>query len=159
VVAQGEAVRPLGWDDADVELEIPARAEYVSLARLVVSSLASSRRDLPDDRIDDLKLAVSEACTNAIEAYEPAGEERVVLRWRDGQDHFEVDVQDQGPGFDPSTLPERPSVTDPVRPNFERGLGVPLMRALVDRVEFASSDDGTSVTMMVYCPPVAPGGQ
>jgi hypothetical protein len=33
------------------------------------------------------------------------------------------------------------------------------MRALVDRVVFASSDDGTSVTMMVYCPPVAPGGQ
>src|SRR5437762_10150550 len=45
--------------------------------------------------------------------------------------------------FDPSTLPERPSVTDPMRPNFERGLGVPLMRALVDEVVFASSDDGT----------------
>ncbi len=159
MAAQGEAVRPLGWDEADVELDIPARAEYVSLARLVVSSLASSRRHLADDRIDDLKLAVSEACTNAIEAYEPAGEERVVLRWRDGQDRVEVDVQDHGPGFDPSTLPERPSVADPLRPNYERGLGVPLMRALVDEVEFASSAGGTSVIMILYCPPVAPGGQ
>jgi serine/threonine-protein kinase RsbW len=158
VAAGGEAVRPLGWDEADVELDIPARAEYVSLARLVVSSLASSRRDLADDRIDDLKLAVSEACTNAIEAYEPAGEERVILRWRDEQDRLEVDVQDEGPGFDPSTLPERPSVTDPMRPNFERGLGVPLMRALVDEVVFASSDDGTSVIMILYCPPVPAGG-
>jgi serine/threonine-protein kinase RsbW len=147
----------LGWHDEGVELEIPARPEYVSLARLVVSSLASSRRDLADDRIDDLKLAVSEACTNAIEAYEPAGDERVVLRWRDEHDHLEVDVQDHGPGFDPSTLPDRPSVTDPVRPNFERGLGVPLMRALVDEVTFSSSGDGTSVNMILFCPPATHG--
>ena len=85
--------------------------------------------------------------------------ERVVLRWRDEPDRLEVDVQDHGPGFDPSTLPERPSVADPMRPNYERGLGVPLMRALVDEVEFASSDDGTSVIMILYCPPVTPDGE
>lgn len=148
----------LGWHEAGVELEIPARPEYVSLARLVVSSLASSRRDLADDRIDDLKLAVSEACTNAIEAYEPAGDERVVLRWHDEQDHLAVDVQDHGRGFDPSTLPDRPSVTDPVRPKFDRGLGVPLMRALVDEVTFSSSGDGTSVNMILFCAPSTDSG-
>ena len=52
-----------------VELEIPARAEFVSLARLLVSAMASSDTLLPDERIDDLKIAVSEACTNAIEAH------------------------------------------------------------------------------------------
>ena len=155
----GEGVRRLGWNEADVELEIPARPEYVSLARLVISSLASSRRELADDRIDDLKLAVSEACTNAIEAYPAAGEERVILRWRDGPDRLEIDVQDEGPGFDPSTLPERLTVADPARPQFDRGLGVPLMRALVDEVVFSSSDDGTSVAIIVYCPPVAPGSE
>jgi anti-sigma regulatory factor (Ser/Thr protein kinase) len=46
-----------------------------------------------------------------------------------------------------------------MRPNYERGLGVPLMRALVDEVEFASSDDGTSVIMILYCPPVMPDGE
>lgn len=140
--------------EQSLELSIPSRPEYIAIVRLVVASLAAARRNLADERIDDLKLAVSEACTNAIEAYEPAGEERVMLRWRDGQDHLEIDVQDRGPGFDPSTLPERPSVTDPMRPNFERGLGVPLMRALVDEVVFASSDDGTSVIMILYCPPL-----
>src|SRR5690349_25166486 len=40
-----------------IELEIPARPEFVALARLVVSSLASTRRDLADERIDDLKVA------------------------------------------------------------------------------------------------------
>ena len=48
-----------------LELEIPPRAEYIAIARLVVSSLASSRRALGDERIDDLKLAVAEACTTA----------------------------------------------------------------------------------------------
>ncbi len=52
-----------------VELEIPARAEFVALARLVVSAIAASDSTLADERIDDLKLAVSEACTNAIEAH------------------------------------------------------------------------------------------
>ncbi|HEX2038863.1 MAG TPA: ATP-binding protein [Acidimicrobiales bacterium] len=140
--------------EGTIELEIPARPEFVGLARLVVSSLASSRRDLPDDRIDDLKLAVSEACTNAIEAHaEVEADERVVVRWREGDDRFEVSVEDRGPGFDPETLPTHPPVTDPERLNFERGLGIPLIRTLVDEVEFDPSDKGTAVRMVMYCVP------
>jgi serine/threonine-protein kinase RsbW len=141
-------------DDGIIELEVPARPEFVGLARLVVSSLASSRRDLGDDRIDDLKLAVSEACTNAIEAHaEVDVDERVVVRWRETQDRLEVWVQDRGPGFDLSSLPEHPPVTDPQRLNFERGLGIPLIRTLVDEVEFDPSESGTAVRMIMYCEP------
>ncbi|MBW3669921.1 MAG: ATP-binding protein [Actinobacteria bacterium] len=137
-----------------IELEIPARPEFVGLARLVVSSLASTRRALEDDRIDDLKLAVSEACTNAIEAHvEVDVDERVVVRWRDDEDRLEVLVEDRGRGFDPDTLPEHPPVTDPERLNFERGLGIPLIRTLVDQVEFDPSESGTAVRMVMYCAP------
>jgi len=140
--------------DGTIELEIPARPEFVGLARLVVSSLASSRRALADDRIDDLKLAVSEACTNAIEAHaEVKADERVVVRWRETDDRFEVSVEDRGPGFDPDTLPTHPPVTDPERLNFERGLGIPLIRTLVDEVAFDPSDKGTAVRMVMYCAP------
>ena len=142
----------LGWHDEGVELEIPARPEFVSLARLVVSSLASSRRDLADDRIDDLKLAVSEACTNAIEAHGAvATDDHVVVRLIEGDDRLEVLIDDSGRGFDPATLPEHPPVTDPERLNFERGLGIPLIRTLVDEVAFDSGDDGTSVKLTIYC--------
>lgn len=138
-----------------IELEIPARPEYVGLARLVVSSLASSRRTLADDRIDDLKLAVSEACTNAIEAHVDVDvSERVLLRWSEADDHLQVQVEDQGAGFDPRSLPTHPPVTDPERLNFERGLGIPLIRSLVDRVEFNPSDVGTSVSIVMFCGPV-----
>ena len=143
--------------DSAIEFEIPARPEYVALARLVVSSLASTRRDLTDDRVDDLKVAVSEACTNAIEAHHSAAtNDSVVLRCREHADRLEVEVEDQGAGFDPDTLPEHPPVTDPDRLNFERGLGIPLIRTLVDDVIIDSSGNGTKVTMSMQCLPVDP---
>ena len=133
-----------------IELEIPARAEFVALARLVVSALASSDSTLPDERIDDLKLAVSEACTNAIEAHDAAGSvDRVVVRCQAGADALEVSVEDRGHGFDPADLPDHPPVTDPDRLKFERGLGIPLIRALVDEVEFSPTAEGTSVRLVM----------
>lgn len=145
---------PVPTGDPAIELQIPARPEFIGLARLVVSSLASSRRRLADDRIHDLKLAVSEACTNAIEVHAGlAIDERVRLRWVERDDRLEVAVQDCGPGFDLAALPAHPPVTDPERLNFERGLGIPLIRTLVDHVDFAPSPGGTSVRMVMYCGP------
>jgi serine/threonine-protein kinase RsbW len=134
-----------------LELEIPARPEFIAIARLVVASLASSRRALADDRIDDLKLAVSEACTNAIEAHGAAeSDEHVRIRVWEGDERMEVAVEDRGAGFDVDSLPAHPPVTDPTRLNFERGLGIPLIRSLVDDVEFHTSSEGTSVRMTLY---------
>ena len=131
-----------------VELEIPARPEFVALARLVVSAMASSDAILSDDQVDDLKLAVSEACTNAIEAHDAiATEERVVVRCWSDDDALRVSIEDHGPGFDPSALPDHPPPTDPDRLKHERGLGIPLIRALVDEVEISSSESGTEVRL------------
>ena len=144
------AVNDNGVAGEVIELEIPARAEFVALARLVVSALASSDSNLGDERIDDLKLAVSEACTNAIEAHDAAGsDERVLVRCQAGADSLEVCVEDRGHGFDPAELPDHPPVTDPDRLKFERGLGIPLIRALVDEVEFSPTDQGTSVRLVM----------
>ena len=135
-----------------IELGIPARAEYVALARLVVSSLASSRRDLADDRIDDLKVAVSEACTNAIEAHRSSGTgDNVTVACIEYDDRLLVRISDQGAGFDPKSLPEHPPVTDPERLNFERGLGIPLIRTLVDDVEIDSGSEGTDICLVMRC--------
>lgn len=142
--------------DPVIELEIPARAEYVGLVRLVVSSLATARRTLAEERVDDLKLAVSEACTNAIEANAHAHvdvPERVTLRWSEADDRLQVQIEDRGRGFDPGQLPEHPPVTDPDRLNFERGLGIPLIRTLVDEVAFDPLEAGTSVRLVMFCGP------
>jgi serine/threonine-protein kinase RsbW len=137
--------------ERSLELSVPARVEYIAVVRLVVASLATARRALADDRIDDLKLAVSEACTNAIEANASvAADAPVVVSCWEAPERFEVCVADSGRGFDPDDLPEHPPVTDPDRLNFERGLGIPLIRSLVDDVRFESGPDGTSVWMTLF---------
>jgi serine/threonine-protein kinase RsbW len=136
--------------DQAVQLEIPAGPEFVALARLVVSAMASAETQLSDDRVDDLKIAVSEACTNAIEAHDAREtDERVLVScWAD-HERLEVCIEDRGSGFDVSNLPEHPPLTDPERLKFERGLGIPLIRALVDEVEFSSTGEGTAVRMVM----------
>ena len=137
--------------ERSLELSVPARVEYIAVVRLVVASLANARRIMADDRIDDLKLAVSEACTNAIEANAESGTSApVVVSCWEAPERFEVCVADSGPGFDPDDLPQHPPVTDPDRLNFERGLGIPLIRSLVDDVRFESGPEGTSVWMTLF---------
>lgn len=134
-----------------LELEIPARPEYVAIVRLVVSSLAGARRALVDERLDDLKLAVSEACTNAIEAHRGVGVDGpITVRVVEAAERLEVHINDRGPGFDPDRLPAHPPVTDPERLNFERGLGIPLIRTLVDEVVFVATGTGTSVRLILF---------
>lgn len=150
------------WEDDDESgLEIPARAEYVALVRQFVASLASSRQLLDEERIDNLKLAVSEACTNAIEAYHDPTGQHVRIRWRDGGDRLEVGVEDSGPGFDLRRVPagESPRRQAGCQPRLpaERGLGIRLIRSLVDEVTFQPSDQGTAVRLVMRCDP--PGGR
>lgn len=134
-----------------LELDVPSSPEYIAIVRLVVASAASSRRALADERIDDLKLAVSEACTNAIEAnraVNPGAPVHVEV-W-EAPDRFEVNIEDSGPGFDPDTLEFPPPITDPERLNFERGLGIPLIKTLVDKAAFIRKEKGTSVRVTVF---------
>jgi len=140
-----------------VELEIPARIEFVALARLVVTSAASTQPTFTDDRIDDLRLAVSEACTNAIEAHTVAGsDDRVLIRCDLAEDRIEVAVTDRGGGFDPEEVTAAPAAEAADRLEFESGLGIPLMRVLVDETEFRASAAGTVVRLVVVRP-VRPG--
>ncbi|MHB1930453.1 MAG: ATP-binding protein [Acidimicrobiales bacterium] len=142
-----------------MELAVPARPEYIAIVRLVVSSLASARRNLADQRIDDLKLAVSEACTNAIEAHaRTRSKEPVTVRVLEADERMEVEIVDRGGGFDPDRLPLHPPVTDPSRLDFERGLGIPLIRTLVDLARFEHHDDGTKVRMIVFGGPADDAG-
>ena len=145
--------------DLSLELAVPSRTEYIAVVRLIVSSLVSARRTVAEERIDDLKLAVSEACTNAIEANAAAGQDQpVVVKVWEAPERLEVCIADSGSGFDPDVLPEHPPVTDPERLNFERGLGIPLIRNLVDAVRFESSPAGTSVWMTLFGGPAIDGG-
>jgi serine/threonine-protein kinase RsbW len=138
-----------------LELDVPSSPEYIAIVRLVVASVASARRALADERVDDLKLAVSEACTNAIEANRAIRPEAPVhIEIWEAPDRLEVSIEDSGPGFDPDKLEFPPPITDPERLNFERGLGIPLIRTLVDNAAFVRKENGTSVRMTVFGGPL-----
>jgi anti-sigma regulatory factor (Ser/Thr protein kinase) len=141
---------------AVVELAIPARQAYLSLVRLVVdASVGALAPGLGSARLDDLKLAVSEACSNAIEAHELApspssSSDPVVIRCELDHNRVTVEVADHGGGFDPNGVAHLPAATDPGRLDHESGLGIPLMRTLADNLAFVPDRDGTTVRLTVY---------
>ena len=142
---------PVAAPTADVvELALPPRPEVVSVVRLVVGALVAADPMFDDERSADVRLALSEACTNAIEAQEVSADHAVdpiVVRCAVTEGHLEFEVTDHGSGFDPETLPAHPDVSDPARLDYESGLGIPLIRLLSDRVEFRATPDGTTVVM------------
>jgi anti-sigma regulatory factor (Ser/Thr protein kinase) len=136
--------------DREVVLRVPARAEHLALVRVVVTSLAEDLADLDGHRIDDLRLVVSEACANAVEAYGRNGPRgaAIEVRCRATTGRMEVEVHDEAGGFDPGGLRPHPPVEAPERLHHERGLGVPLMRELAE-AQFRVEGGGTTVTLVV----------
>ncbi len=140
-----------------VRLEFPARPEYLALARMVAAAVAAVDPLLDEERINDLRVVISEACTNAIEAH-PRGENpgTVSLECRLTAARLEIEVSDEGSGFSVEDLAGPPAASDPARLHHERGLGIPLIRALTDEVEFLSGGGGTTVRIALYVPVPAP---
>jgi anti-sigma regulatory factor (Ser/Thr protein kinase) len=114
--------------------------------------MAEDLAKLDGTQLDDLRLAVSEACANAVEAYGRNGCSRaeVVVRCRAVRGLVEVEVHDEAGGFDPGRLAPHPPVEAPERLHHERGLGVPLMRELA-HAEFLPEGGGTTVKLVVAC--------
>ena len=138
-------------DGADVELRIPARAEHLGLVRVVVTALAESSGQLDGSRLDDLRLLVSEACANAVEAYNRRGRPGAPIRVRCSAHvgQVVVEIEDEAGGFDLDSLVPHPPVDTPERLHHERGLGIPLMKTLADAAEFESDSEGTTVRLVI----------
>jgi anti-sigma regulatory factor (Ser/Thr protein kinase) len=135
-----------------IELDVPARPEFLALVRAIVTLIAETGSKLPSQRIDDLRLAVTEAFANAIDAERRKPEETrrpVVVRCDLEADYMIVEIHDEGGGFDPAALTPHPDVTKPARLQFERGLGIPLMRELTDELEFRAEGGGTTVKLVL----------
>jgi serine/threonine-protein kinase RsbW len=134
----------------EVILRVPAKSDYVALVRVVLAAAASIDPDSRDDRIDDLRVAVSEAVTNAVEAHKAAGtDSQVEVRCFTEGHHVEVTVRDRGPGLDPDSVVSVPDPESPERLFFENGLGLPLMRRLVDKTDIESGAEGTLVRLTI----------
>lgn len=134
-----------------VNLTIPAKPDYVGIARLAVSGIAN-RMGFSYDDIEDLKLAVAEACTNAVDHAYCGGDGEIVVCCNIFENRLEIEVVDRGHSFDVSEVEARTgpiSIEPTMNALRERGLGLYLMKTLMDQVDI-KGDNGVIVTMTKF---------
>jgi serine/threonine-protein kinase RsbW len=127
---------------SDVRLTLPARPENVAVIRHVLGAFAEALC-LPADLVEDMRLAVTEACTNVVRhAYHGGDPGPIDVVIRPNGDRLDLIVSDQGQGLGPSA-----DVAGP-------GLGLPLISALADSVELQELPvRGSRVAMSFRCRP------
>src|SRR5262245_26178815 len=115
-----------------VRLRIPARAEYVALARLALSGLADIA-GLTEELLADLKLALTEAVSNSVRHAYSDGGGFVSIAYEVQAHTLAIEVLDDGEGFDP----ERPPALEGAELT-EGGLGIAIIRTIADEFELYS---------------------
>jgi serine/threonine-protein kinase RsbW len=119
-----------------VRLTFPAKAEYITLGRLALTGL-SRLRPLTDEELADLKLALTEACSNSVRHAYPTDDGLVEILYELRPDRFVIEVTDDGEGFDPNA---RGDEADPLT---EGGLGIAIIRAIADEFEVGTKPGGS----------------
>ncbi len=132
-----------------IELKLPAKDEYMNVVRLSIAGIGE-RMNFSVDDIEDIKVAVGEACINSIHHgyQEKVPEENLIhIRFLIHPKKLEIVIIDNGKGFDTSGVDEYLA-----KPGDEKtediGLGVQLMKILMDEVKYSSSADGTRVRLV-----------
>jgi serine/threonine-protein kinase RsbW len=123
-------------DALTVRLTIPARAEYITLCRLALTGIGRLR-ELSDELLADLKLALTEAASNSVRhAYADKKTGVVEISYELHPDRLVIEVTDEGEGFDPAEAAGHPDDLT------EGGLGIAIIRAIADEVEIGAQPDG-----------------
>jgi serine/threonine-protein kinase RsbW len=118
-----------------VRLTIPARAEYITLCRLALTGIGRLR-ELSDELLADLKLALTEAASNSVRHAYGDGVGVVEISYELFPDRLVIEVVDDGEGFDPVEAEGRPDELS------EGGLGIAIIRAIADEVEIGAQPGG-----------------
>jgi len=121
-------------DGRQIRLRIPARAEYITLGRLALTGL-SRLQELSDETLADLKLALTEACSNSVRhAYRDGRAGVVQIDYNLQPDRLIIEVSDDGPGFDyVESDGEDRELT-------EGGLGLAIIKSISDEFELSERD-------------------
>lgn len=138
----------------EVHLTIPVAPEMEIAATAQVAALGEWM-EMGRDKIDEVKMAVVEACINAFE-HSDTPDRKVEIDFRVGYDedgserpYLEVDVADAGRGFDPARL-RTPDIETKLKSSRKRGWGIKIIESLMDDVRIESGRSGTKIVMRKY---------
>ena len=125
-----------------IKLEIPSSPRYVRVARKVLEGIAASM-SLTEQQIDDLKLAVGEACTNAVK-FSTTSACTVCIEYEVTPGRLRIVIRNSSEGFDPKRL-------NHAKPKIENlpvgGLGIYVIEQCVDELDITTEDGQTVLTM------------
>jgi serine/threonine-protein kinase RsbW len=125
-----------------IRLTIPAKPEYITLGRLALTGIARLRAEpLRQEVLGDLKLALTEACTNSVRHAYANGDGTVEILYELHADKLVVEVVDEGEGFEPPADRSRALDEDELS---EGGLGIAIIEALADEFEIRERATGGS---------------
>jgi serine/threonine-protein kinase RsbW len=132
--------------ERNVTLSVPALPEYVDLVRLTLYGIASKMKFSFED-IEDMKVAVSEACNNAVLHAYGGDEGTIEVQFATNAEELSITVRDFGRSFTIAANKETPSLHGKSINEIQSGgLGLYLMQALMDRVE-VQHEGGTAVVL------------
>ena len=122
-----------------ISMNMSVNPDFVSVIRLTLSGVAS-RIGFSLDDIEDMKVCVSEACTNAIKH---SKKDEFQVKFYVYPDRLTIEVLDDGIGYDVDSLAS-PDLKNPKT----SGLGIFIIKTLMDEVEIKSCDKyGTIIKM------------
>lgn len=136
----------------DIRLQIPAQADYIDIVRICLYGIASKMSFSYED-IEDMKVAVSEACNNAVlHGSQAANDNRIDISFEAGEAGLTVKVHNNGPAFVYSEAAEKaaPLQADEISELPVGGLGIYLMEALMDEVTVHTTETGTEVILTKF---------
>ncbi len=133
----------------EVTMSLPMLPDMEIAASKTVTALARFM-EMSADRIDEVRMAVVEACINAFE-HSQASDRRVhltfsVLGEGDEPRELRIVIHDAGVGFVPEEV-EEPRIEEKLKARRKRGWGLKVIRGLMDKVEIRSGKNGTTVVM------------
>lgn len=133
-----------GLNKENVCISLPSKPEYVSIAR-ITSSVVANKIGFNIEEIDDIKVAVGEACNNAV-LHGCESSNNFSVEFTIGENKVIIEVKDEGRGFNVDKCPI-PDICNPK----EGGLGIFIIKSLMDDVEVKSSPEtGTIIKMIKY---------
>ena len=137
-----------------LEFTMPSSSDYVGVMRLAISGIAS-RLNFTIEDIEDIKIAISEACTNAVQhGYGNDVDGRVSVICDVHTDKLEIQVKDSGSGFETAILgtSEQKEASEA---KLGLGLGLTFIKNLMDDSEIISEPGkGTTIRMIKNRPSV-----
>lgn len=131
-----------------VKLTLPAEAEYLDIVRLTLYGV-TSKLGFSYEEIEDMKVAVSEACNNVIvHTYEPDESGVLEVSFDPVRNGVFITIKDQGQSFD--HIQKIESISSLHNKSLQEvrtgGLGLYLMQALMDKVE-VKGENGSEVIL------------